>query len=142
MSADADTLISTALNRPLFSPGRRPPDAGQSARQSDLTDKRLAGIMVNEDRRVAIFAVNGSKSLMVGEGEEINGWRVEAITPLEVSLSGPDGVRTLQPKPDANSRPLSQSASNTRPPQAAPPQPPSSATLGATAEQTARRNRD
>jgi len=38
----------------------------------------------------------------VTEGEAVSGWRVESITPHEVSLSGPGGTKTLEPKLDAN----------------------------------------
>jgi general secretion pathway protein N len=51
---------------------------------------------------MAIFAVNGEKPLRVAEGDAVSGWRIESITPREVSLSGPGGTKTMQPKMDPN----------------------------------------
>jgi hypothetical protein len=96
-----EELIATALARPLFSSTRRPPqDAPSGAADSDLSDARLTGIVTTPGRRVAIFAVSGDKPLKVAEGDAVSGWRIESITPREVSLSGPTGGKTLQPKPD------------------------------------------
>lgn len=102
-----DDLVVTILARPLFSSTRRPPQnapAGASA-DSDLADTRLTGIVTEPGRRLAIFAVNGEKPLKVAEGDAVSGWRVESITAREVSLSGPSGSKTLQPKMDPNLAP-------------------------------------
>ena len=95
----ADELLTAVLARPLFSPTRRPPETAQVA-SSELADKRLAGIVIEPDRRFAIFAVTGAKPLTVTEGESVDGWRIESITPTEISLVGPRGSRTLQPVPE------------------------------------------
>jgi len=96
-----EELVATALARPLFSSTRRPPqDAPSGAADSDLSDARLTGIVTTPGRRIAIFAVNGDKPLKVAEGDAVSGWRIESITPREVSLSGPTGGKTLQPKLD------------------------------------------
>jgi general secretion pathway protein N len=63
---------------------------------------RLTGIVTEPDHHLAIFAVNGAKPLRVTEGEAVSGWRIESITPREVSLSGPGGTKTLEPKLDPN----------------------------------------
>jgi hypothetical protein len=99
-----DELLAVALARPLFSSTRRPPQAAapDSASNSDLADMRLTGIVTEPDHHVAIFAVNGAKPLRVTEGEAVSGWRIESITPHEVSLSGPGGTKTLEPKLDPN----------------------------------------
>ncbi len=98
--ARLDDLLATSLARPLFSATRRPPETTQSDGPStpDLTGRRLAGIVIEPDRRLAIFAVSGGKPLIVSEGESVNGWRIETIGPTEISLVGPTGTRTLQPK--------------------------------------------
>ena len=103
-STRLDELLATALARPLFSSTRRPPQsaANDSATSSDLADMRLTGIVTEPDHHVAIFAVNGAKPLRVSEGEAVSGWRIESITPREVSLSGPGGTKTLEPKLDPN----------------------------------------
>jgi hypothetical protein len=97
-SADS---IATSLARPLFSPTRRPAEIAQSGPvTSELTDKRLAGIVVEPERRLAIFAVAGGKPVTVTEGEEIGGWQILTITAKEISVRGPGGTKTLQPKID------------------------------------------
>lgn len=100
-----DELVATALSRPLFSSTRRPPQSGGGPAASELTDTRLTGIVTEPGRRIAIFAPAGAKPLTVGEGETVSGWRVDSITPREVSLSGPGGTRTVQPKFDPNLAP-------------------------------------
>ncbi|MBV9378698.1 MAG: hypothetical protein JO320_27225 [Alphaproteobacteria bacterium] len=114
-SGRPEELVSATLARPLFSSTRRPPQDASSAAagDNDLADSRLAGIVTMRDRRVAIFAVSGDKPLKVAEGDTVSGWRIESITPREVSLSGPSGTKTLQPKLDPN----------LAPPQVQPPNP-------------------
>jgi hypothetical protein len=102
-----EELVAASLARPLFSNTRRPPQSTSTgdAADTDLADKRLTGIVTTPVRRIAIFAVTGDKPLMVAEGEDVNGWRIESITPREISLSGPGGAKTLQPKLDPNLAP-------------------------------------
>ncbi len=101
-----EELVATILARPLFSSTRRPPqDAPSGAAADDLTDARLTGIVTTPRHRIAIFAVSGDKPLKVAEGDAVSGWRIESITPREVSLSGPSGTKTLQPKLDPNLAP-------------------------------------
>ena len=96
-----DELLATVLSRPLFSSTRRPPQsAANDGPSADLGDTRLTGIVTEPGRRLAIFAVNGAKPLKLSEGEDVSGWRIESITPREVSLSGPGGTKTLEPKVD------------------------------------------
>ncbi len=99
-----DELLAETLSRPLFSSTRHPPSAGadDTPSDSDLADTRLAGILTEPGHRIAIFVPAGAKPLTVTEGETVSGWRVESITPREVSLTGPTGSKTLQPKIDPN----------------------------------------
>lgn len=99
-----DEMAATAAARPLFSPNRRPAEKTSpiSSGEPELNDVRLTGIVVEADRHMAIFAVAGSKSLVRSEGESVKEWRLESISPYEVSLSGPGGSRTLAPKTDPN----------------------------------------
>ena len=101
-STRLDELLAMALARPLFSSTRRPPQSldNASVTNSDLADMRLTGIVTDPEHHVAIFAVNGAKPLRLTEGEAVSGWRIESITPREVSLSGPGGTKTLEPKLD------------------------------------------
>jgi hypothetical protein len=67
------------------------------AANTDLSDKRLTGIVTAPGRHIAIFAVNDAKPLILTEGDSVSGWRIEAIGPIQVSLSGPGGNKTLRP---------------------------------------------
>jgi hypothetical protein len=97
-------LVATILARPLFSATRRPPDSEQGAHPDDtpLKDLRLTGILVTPDQQVAIFAKAGGKPLVRSEGEMISDWHIDNIAAQSVSLSGPTGTTTLEPRPDPN----------------------------------------
>jgi hypothetical protein len=96
-------MITTILARPLFSSTRRPPPPNDApSEDTSFSDTRLAGIVTEPGYRFAIFAPPGAKPLTVKEGDTVSGWRVDSITPLAVSLSGPGGTKTLQPKIDPN----------------------------------------
>jgi general secretion pathway protein N len=101
-STRLDELLATVLARPLFSSTRRPPQnaANDGPNTADLGDTRLTGIVTEPGHSIAIFAVNGAKPLKLTEGEAVSGWRIETITPREVSLSGPGGTKTLEPRAD------------------------------------------
>ena len=99
-----DDLIAAALASPLFSSTRHPPEASGVSDAADpgLTNVRLTGIVIEPDRRIAIFAVTGGKPLVLTEGEAVQNWRVDSISPEQVSVIGPNGTRILEPKPDVN----------------------------------------
>jgi hypothetical protein len=121
-----DDLVATALAGPLFSPTRRPPETAPSSNADPgLTDVRLTGIVIEPDRRIAIFAVAGAKPLVLAEGETLKDWRLDSISAQEVSLSGPAGTRTLEPKPDTKLvRPPPPSAAPVAQPKTGAPSPP------------------
>jgi hypothetical protein len=98
----ANDSVATILAQPLFSPTRRPPETVQADGSADptLNDVRLSGIVIEPDRRLAIFAVKGTKPRTLSVGDALNGWKLDSISPEDVSLSGPGGTRTLQPKID------------------------------------------
>jgi hypothetical protein len=101
--ADLDDLLRMTLARPLFSATRRPPQTtGNAAADPGLTDTRLTGIVTEPDHRLAIFAVAGAKPVALTEGETVSGWRIDSISPREVSVSGPSGTKILQPRIDQN----------------------------------------
>lgn len=97
-----DDLVAIVLAQPLFSPARRPPAAAatEEAPVEGAPDFRLAGIVMEPDRRLAIFAAANAKPLAVEEGGQVYGWHVDSISPGEVSMSGPAGTRIMQPKTD------------------------------------------
>jgi hypothetical protein len=133
-NARVDELLETALARPLFSSTRRPPQSATNngADDTDLSDKRLTGIVTAPGHHLAIFAVNDAKPLILSEGEAVSGWRINSIAPLEVSLSGPGGSKTLRPKPDPTlaQPPGALTAVAGAQPPAAPPLPPRPLRLG------------
>ena len=99
--AKTDNPMTALLAQPLFSPTRRPPDSPPGS-DPELSGLRLTGIVIKPDRRIAIFTSAEAKVLERAEGETLNEWRLERISAFEVSLSGPAGSRTLEPKPDPN----------------------------------------
>ena len=97
-----DELVATTLSRPLFSSTRRPRDRAIASQTGDPEFQlRLSGIVIEPERRIAIFAKTGAKPLVRSEGETLDEWRLDSITPREVTLSGPTGS-TLEPKTDPN----------------------------------------
>jgi hypothetical protein len=121
-SARIDDLTATTLGRPLFSATRRPAERAAPDRPADpeLTNVRLTGIIVEPDRRIAIFAVQGAKSLVRSEGETVNDWHLDSIAPHEVTVTGPVGTTTLELKSDPN---LVRPAPQAQPPPPAKPAP-------------------
>jgi hypothetical protein len=113
--------VAIALARPLFNASRRPPEA-EPDEHSDtkLTDLRLTGILVTPNQHVAIFAKSNDKPLVRSEGEMINDWHIDSIATYSVSLSGPAGTATLEPKADPN---LARAQSPAAQPAIAPPPP-------------------
>jgi len=98
-----DQLMATSLGRPLFSATRQPPEEAAAASRPvahELPNLRLTGIIIEPDRHLAIFAVPGAKPLVRSEGEMVDGMKLDSIGPHQVSLSGPTGVTTLEPKTD------------------------------------------
>ena len=135
-SPQIDELVATTLSRPLFSATRRPSERTKGDQPTDpaLPNFRLTGIVIEPGRRLAIFAVPGAKALVRSEGESLNEWRVDSIASREVSLSGPAGTTTLEPKADsALVRPRQAPGSGVNPvqPLAAAARPPFPTTLAA-----------
>ncbi|HEV2187022.1 MAG TPA: hypothetical protein VGR70_07425 [Stellaceae bacterium] len=128
VAADPNRLVPTILARPLFSPTRQPPPAtgNEVSGNFELGGARLTGIVIGPGERLAIFDMKGSKPVVLNEGETVSGWRVDSIAPSEVSLVGPGGTKTLQPKLDP-----AHTVSNVPPASAAraQPQPPSDAPI-------------
>jgi len=70
------------LADPLFNLTLRP-ETASSANDTDspLRDVRLTGVVIGPDLRVAIFAVAGTNSRVLSEGEALRGWRLDRISP-------------------------------------------------------------
>ena len=95
-----EELVAAALTRPLFERPQEPAESN-SAIRAGLVDTRLTGILTTPDQRVAIFAVTGASPLVLTEGETLGGWRLDSITPLQVSLSSLGDTKILQPEVDS-----------------------------------------
>ena len=81
---------------------RLPVPSSTDGANSSLRDVRLTGIVIGPDQRIAIFAVSGTKPLVLSEGETLKDWRLDRISPGKVLLRGPAGTKELEPTPDAN----------------------------------------
>ena len=98
--SDTSGLVPIILARPLFALDRRP-KAGPAAVAASDDMPRLAGILIDRTQRHAIFQPNGEgKPVTLAEGDEVAGWQVKQITADGVTLTGPKGTQTLQPKAD------------------------------------------
>jgi len=116
--------VATALARPLFSATRRPPEAAADGRpDTSLNDVRLTGIVIMPGQHFAIFTGSDGKPLVRSEGDMISDWRIDGITAQSISLTGPTGTTTLEPKSDPHLNRLQLAAQ----PSAPPPQPAASA---------------
>lgn len=90
-------LLARSLARPLFNPDRRPtPEIGRAGGALSPEMPRLTGILVTANGRHAIFA-SGDRSIVVGEGESIGGFRVTGISGEQIAVEGPQGPRILRP---------------------------------------------
>lgn len=98
---DGAAFVPIILARPLFALDRRP-KAGPAAVGPVSDDMpRLAGILIDPTQRRAIFQPSGDgKPLTLVVGDQIAGWQIQQIAADGVTLTGPKGTQTLQPKPD------------------------------------------
>jgi hypothetical protein len=95
----ADIATSTT-ERPLFSPTRRPSNRSASSAESATAREevpRLTGVIVGPSGGWAIFAGADGKSHAAATGDAVGGFRVRAIGPGVVTLSGSEGDRVLRP---------------------------------------------
>ncbi len=94
-----DEWVATILDRPLFSPDRRPPSETQATKgAAPLAGlPRLSAVLVGPFGRSAIFAAEGQKPMVVLEGSRVGAWTVRSIEDGAVEVIGPGGPRTLHP---------------------------------------------
>jgi hypothetical protein len=100
--------VASILARPLFSVTRKP-DAGPATAAAAAGDDaatdlpRLSGVFIYSTIRHAVFQPVGDvPPLVVGEGELVAGWTVAKIERGAVTLTGPKGETTVEPKFDEN----------------------------------------
>jgi hypothetical protein len=100
---DFDALAEEILQRPVFSPDRKPPaEAPVEAEPVEVKappelKSRLAGVIIGPDDKEAFFARDAETSKSVKEGDEIDGWTVTSIEPDRVTLKSDFGEKTVEP---------------------------------------------
>lgn len=110
-AAQSAQWMATILARPLFAVSRKP-DSGPAAPGPVVADEqandlpRLSGIFMDSGKKHAVFQPTGdAPPLVVGEGEKVSGWQIDRIELTAVTLSGPKGQTTVEPKFDENAVP-------------------------------------
>jgi hypothetical protein len=95
-------LVDGILARPLFTATRRPAVRLAGPAAAPANQPRLTGILINGSSRSVIFAApEGGRPVVAQEGAQVGGYTVTSIEAGQVTLSGPDGTRTLRPAFDA-----------------------------------------
>jgi hypothetical protein len=100
---DAEALADIAASvtaRPLFSSTRRPSAvANKSAGSATALEAvpRLTGVIIGPSGGWAIFADANGKSHAAAAGDAIGAFKVRAISPGIVTLTGSEGDRVLRP---------------------------------------------
>lgn len=93
-------IAASITERPLFSPTRRPAAASASVAGGSVapdTVPRLTGVIVGPSGGWAIFAGEDGKSHAAAAGDVIGAFKVRAIDPGVVTLTGSEGDRVLHP---------------------------------------------
>lgn len=91
----SEEQLATILERPLFSPLRRPAAASAAVAPGI---PRLSGIVIDPGDRRAIFAVlDKPKAVVVKEGGTLGEWSVQSITKDAVTLAKSGETLVLHP---------------------------------------------
>ncbi len=81
--------FSAILERPLFSPTRRPPAEGTVTIESGPPELEvtLVGIIISSEEQIAIIKPKGgSKFVRLSEGDNFQGWTLETIEPDRITF--------------------------------------------------------
>jgi len=83
------------VERPLFSPTRRPPPSAAAEPDAGPRQFQLKGVVVSAREQHALIVSQATgKSYRVRTGDVVEGWRVERITGESAAFTK-DGVETL-----------------------------------------------
>jgi hypothetical protein len=93
----ADAMMAEILKRPLFMPGRQPPEIKVVRAEPPRLQSRLAGVMLQADIREALFSRPGARPLSVKEGDMVDGWTVKDIQTDHVLLTSAFGEQVVRP---------------------------------------------
>ncbi|MDD4617064.1 MAG: hypothetical protein PHW76_08150 [Alphaproteobacteria bacterium] len=107
ITASSANAMEEILARPLFHQSRRPPEepeidapAGISitaVNSENVSQVVLFGTSTGPKRRAGLIKwVGEDKTRLVHEGETVNGWIVQYISPKAVTLKNGDDVRDVQ----------------------------------------------
>ena len=105
-----DDLIET-VERPLFNQDRRPtPTAASAPVETTQTeapvDLAVKGVVIAERSRTALLQIRQNQRMVrVAEGDQVGGWRIDAITPVGVRISRDGEVSDLLLKDRPGQRP-------------------------------------
>jgi hypothetical protein len=97
VARNADRIADEILKRPLFTPGRRPPEEKVEKPEPPQLQGRLAGVMLRPDVRIALFTRPGGKPISVKEGDVIDGWTASKIEAGRVVLTSAFGEQVVKP---------------------------------------------
>jgi hypothetical protein len=108
------------VERPLFSPSRRPPVAAAPspavapARGGELT---LRGVVLSPHKRIALIETEGAREpRWLAEGETLQGWTVEEVHAGHIVLSDAGATRQLALHWEATPGTVTRRARSTPPP--------------------------
>jgi hypothetical protein len=93
----ADAQVEEILARPLFTPGRQPPEVKVVKAEPPQLQGRLAGVMLRPDARIALFTRPGGRPISVKEGDVIDGWTASKIEQTRVVLTSSFGQQIVKP---------------------------------------------
>jgi hypothetical protein len=87
------------VERPLFTPSRRPPPGTTAAAPGPSIESRyrLLGIVATGPKKKA-FIAEGARHLDIAEGDTLDGWSVKEIGADRVLLASPAGEAALKLK--------------------------------------------
>lgn len=94
------SALSAIVDRPLFSPTRRPVPGVASANKGIETRYQLLGIVISETVRRAWLA-EGPRHFEIGQGDKLDGWTVARIEQDRLILTSPSGEAVLALRPPA-----------------------------------------
>jgi hypothetical protein len=95
------TIVAAITERPLFQPDRQPlpgdepaGNSGMPVNTDSFNDARLVGIAGDADGGIAIIS-HGEASSRVRQGEQFEGWTLEALEDRSARFVSASGVREL-----------------------------------------------
>ena len=94
---NANRIAEEILKRPLFTPGRHPPEEKVEVAEPPQLQGRLAGVMMRDDVHIALFTRPGGRPVSVKEGDVIDGWKASKIEAGRVVLTSAFGERVVTP---------------------------------------------